>query len=85
MTSAPKDFEILIICLFSVETIVLVTYLDCRADSTVYFIKGFPFNNLRFFRGIPLEPPLAGIIAKIFIGFCISLTLKSVTMNEFNS
>jgi len=40
---------------------------------------------LRFFLGIPFDAPRAGIIAKIFIGFCISLTLKSVTMNEFNS
>jgi hypothetical protein len=58
-----------------VVTITSVKF-EIKASFIVYLIRGLPFNSLIFFLGTPLEPPLAGIIPKIFkllIGLYLSI------------
>ena len=51
----------------SVVTTTSSTYSDDFAMPIEYEIKGLLSNNLIFLRGIPLEPPLAGITTKILL------------------
>ena len=67
MTSALYDLDTREISSSSVETTNLLMYFDLTAASIEYAINGFPASNFIFFLGIPLLPPLAGMIAKIFI------------------
>ena len=59
------------ISLSSVVTIMSSTYFDALLISIVCAMSGFPPSNLMFFRGIPLEPPLAGITTKILLSLYI--------------
>src|SRR5258708_17510049 len=51
----------------SVETITRVTLFDCKPAAIEYAINGKPAKLRMFLRGIPFEPPRAGIKAKISI------------------
>ena len=53
--------------LSSLERIILDKKRLSLALLKVYTNKGLSPKNLMFFPGIPLDPPRAGIIAKIFI------------------
>ncbi len=64
-TSAPAAAATLPISSSSVETITLLTGSLAFAASIVYAINGRPASSLIFFRLIPFDPPLAGIIASV--------------------
>lgn len=52
----------------SVETTTSILCLEAKAVATEYEISGCPAKDRKFFRGIPFDPPRAGMIAIIFIG-----------------
>src|SRR3989344_5660796 len=66
-TRAPQDLATRAISGSSVETIISLKQAAFFAAPTEYFIIGWPAKFFIFFLGILLLPPLAGIIAKIFI------------------
>ena len=47
------------------DTITRSTLCDCRTALIAYAINGLPASKRTFFRGIALDPPRAGIIARI--------------------
>ena len=68
-TSAPKPFAMSAISRESVETItrsIRPIFLASSAGSIVWAMRGLPATSIMFFPGIPLDPPLAGMIASIF-------------------
>ena len=61
------DLDRFAISISFVLTIILSKHFDSLAILITQFIKGFPLNNLIFFFGILLLPPLAGIMQTDFI------------------
>ena len=78
-TSAPNRRETSAISGSSVDTTVLVTIFDANAWAMEWPTNGLPLISTRFFLGIPLDPPRAGIIANVFNsipGLCFSPDIK---------
>src|SRR5207244_7894408 len=63
-TSAPRVRAAAAISGSSVETTVRLTVALPSAASTVHASIGLPPSGVRFFRGIPFEPPRAGMRAR---------------------
>lgn len=70
-TSASNSFAISAISVLSVETSTRFTRGHFFADSILQAISGLPQNLRIFFDGIDFDPPLAGIMATIFITYSI--------------
>jgi hypothetical protein len=64
MISAPTSRATWAITSSSVETTVRVILSAASAERTARATSGTPSTFVRFLRGIPLDPPRAGIIAK---------------------
>lgn len=65
-TYNPNFSTVSFICFESVLTIISLSSNNPRAQSIVYWMRGFPCANFTFFPGSLLEPPLAGMITKFF-------------------
>ena len=68
-TLLPHFSAIFAISSSSVETYVSFTYFDFKEEVIVCAISGIPPNCIIFFLGIPLLPPLAGMMETIFVIF----------------
>ena len=62
-TSAPYCADTAATSASSVDTMTLVTYAACRALVMVWAISGWPATSRTFLRGMPFDPPRAGITA----------------------